>query len=197
MNLNDIFNIFEQLGVKCVVDNNKATFYDVESGLQMEIWEDKTKELSLDNLQMGRYYTLALQSPIKMLRFQLTNPRIAGKKDKSQVILERTYYGSGEDFHIIDLIPGRNVAFEVKTHYPGGDVIHVEGDNYIHFDINNKFGDYDNGYEEGWDLSETEMIDTLNSSKEIQIFSEYYGRIYPELLETLQSAKSHAKGTTK
>ena len=64
---------------------------------------------------------------------------------------------------------------------------------YIHFDINNKSGIYDNGYEESWDLSETKMSDTLNSSKEIQIFSEYYGRIYPELLETLQNAKSHTK----
>ena len=38
MNLNDIFSVFGKLGVKCVVDNNKATFYDAESGLQMEIW---------------------------------------------------------------------------------------------------------------------------------------------------------------
>ena len=197
MNLNDIFSVFGQLGVKCVVDNNKATFYDAESGLQMEIWEDKTKELSLDNLQMGRYYTLALKSPSKMLRFQLINPRIAGKKDESQVILERVCYGSGEDLHIVDLVPGRNIAFEVKTAYLGGNEIHVESGNYIYFDINNKSGIYDNGYDEGYDLSETEMSEALNSSKEIQIFSEYYGKIYPELLETLQSAKSHTKGTAK
>lgn len=200
MNLNDIFSVFGQLGVKCVVDNNKATFYDAESGLQMEIWEDKTKELSLDNLQMGRYYTLALKSPGKMLRFQLINPRIDGKKDESQVILERVCYGSGEDLHIVDLVPGKNIAFEVKTAVSGRlgeDVIRVESGNYIYFDINNKSGVYDNGYEEGWDLSETEMSEVLNSSKEIQIFSEYYGKIYPELLGTLQSAKSHTKGTAK
>ena len=41
------------------------------------------------------------------------------------------------------------------------------------------------------------MSEALNSSEEIQIFSEYYGKIYPELLETLQSAKSHTKGTAK
>ena len=127
MNLNDIFSVFGQLGVKCVVDNNKATFYDAESGLQMEVWEDKTKELSLDNLQMGRYYTLFLKSPSKMLRFQLTNPHIDGKIDKSQVIVKRTCYGSDDNFHIVDLLLDlvleTNVGFEVKTDYLDGDVI--------------------------------------------------------------------------
>ena len=197
MNLNDIFSVFGQLGVKCVVDNNKATFFDEESDLQMEIWEDKTKELSLDNLQMSRYYTLTLESPSKMLRFQLTNPRIDGKKDESQVITKRTCYGSGEDLHIVDLVPGRNIAFEVKTDYLDGDVIRVASGNYIYFNINNKVGFYDNGYDESYELSETEMSKALNSSEEIQIFSEYYGKIYPELLKTLQSAESHTKGTAK
>ena len=197
MNLNDIFSVFGQLGVKCVVDNNKATFFDEESDLQMEIWEDKTKELSLDNLQMSRYYTLTLESPSKMLRFQLTNPRIDGKKDESQVITKRTCYGSGEDLHIVDLVPGRNIAFEVKTDYLDGDVIRVASGNYIYFNINNKVGFYDNGYDESYELSETEMSKALNSSEEIQIFSEYYGKIYPELLKTLQSAESHTKGAAK
>ena len=132
-----------------------------------------------------------------MLRFQLINPRVAGKRDESQVILKRVCYGSGEDLHIVDLVPGRNIAFEVKTAYLGGDVIRVESGNYIYFDINNKSGVYDNGYDESYYLSETEMSEALNSSKEIQIFSEYYGKIYPELLGTLQSAKSHTKGTAK
>ena len=193
MNINDLFSLFEQFGVKCVISGNKATFYDEETGLQMEIWEDKMKELSLDNLQMGRYYTLSLKSPSKMLRFQLTNPHIDGKIDRSQVITKRTCYGSGNEFHVIDLVHGRNMAFEVKTDYFGGDVIRVGSDNQIFFEINNKTGLYNNGYDESYYLNETEMREALNSSKEIQIFSEYYGRIYPELLETLQNAKSHTK----
>ncbi len=83
MNMKDIFNVFEQLGVKSVVNGNEVTFYDEESGLQMELWEDKKKNLSLDNLKLGRYYTLVLQSPSKMLRFQLKNPRINGKVDEN------------------------------------------------------------------------------------------------------------------
>ena len=48
MNMKDIFYVFEQLGVKSVVNGNEVTFYDEESGLQMELWEDKIKKLSLD-----------------------------------------------------------------------------------------------------------------------------------------------------
>ena len=197
MNINDIFGVFEKLGVNYIVNDNKATFYDAESGLQMEVWEDKTKELSLDNLQMGRYYTLFLESSSKMLRFQLTNPHIDGKIDKSQVIVKRTCYGSGYNFCIVDLVPGTNVGFEVKTDYLGGDVIKVNSGNYIYFDINNKYGVYDNGFDESYYLSATEMSEALNSSEEIRIFSEYYGKIFPELLETVQSAKSRTKGTAK
>ena len=201
MNINDIFGVFEKLGVNYIVNDNKATFYDAESGLQMEVWEDKTKELSLDNLQMGRYYTLVLKSSSKMLRFQLTNPHIDGKIDKSQVIVKRTCYSSDDNFHIVDLVldlvPETNVGFEVKTDYLDGDVIRVKSGNYIFFDINNKYGIYDNGFDESYDLSETEMSEALNSSEEIRIFSEYYGKIFPELLETVQSAKSLTKGTAR
>ena len=201
MNINDIFGVFEKLGVNYIVNDNKATFYDAESGLQMEVWEDKTKELSLDNLQMGRYYTLVLKSSSKMLRFQLTNPHIDGKIDKSQVIVKRTCYSSDDNFHIVDLVldlvPETNVGFEVKTDYLDGDVIRVKSGNYIFFDINNKYGIYDNGVDESYDLSETEMSEALNSSEEIRIFSEYYGKIFPELLETVQSAKSLTKGTAR
>ena len=201
MNINDIFGLFEKLGVNYIINDNKATFYDAESGLQMEVWEDKTKELSLDNLQMGRYYTLFLKSPSKMLRFQLTNPHIDGKIDKSQVIVKHTCYGSDDNFHIVDLLLDlvleTNVGFEVKTDYLDGDVIRVKSGNYIYFDIDNKYGVYDNGFDESYDLSETEMSEALNSSEEIRIFSEYYGKIFPELLETVQSAKSLTKGTAR
>ena len=197
MNINDIFGVFEKLGVNYIINDNKATFYDAESGLQMEVWEDKTKELSLDNLQMGRYYTLFLKSPSKMLRLKLTNPHIDGKIDKRQVIVKRTCYGSDDNFHIVDLVPGTNVEFEVKTDYLGGDAIKVKSGNYIFFDINNKYGIYDNGVDESYDLSGTEMSEALNSSEEIRIFSEYYGKIFPELLENVQSAKSLTKGTAR
>lgn len=201
MNINDIFGLFEKLGVTYIVNDNKATFYDAESGLQMEVWEDKTKELSLDNLQMGRYYTLVPESSNKMLRFQLTNPHIDGKIDKSQVIVKHTCYGSDDNFHIVDLVldlvPETNVGFEVKTDYLDGDVIRVKSGNYIFFDINNKYGVYKNVFDESYDLSATEMSEALNSSEGIRIFSEYYGKIFPELLETVQSAKSLTEGTAK
>ena len=197
MNINDIFGVFEELGVNYIVNDNKATFYDAESGLQMEVWEDKTKELSLDNLQMGRYYTLFLKSPSKMLRFQLTNPHIDGKIDKSQVIVKHTCYGSDYNFYIVDLVPETNVKKKKKTDYLDGDVIRVKSGNYIFFDINNKYGIYDNGVDESYDLSETEMSEALNSSEGIRIFSEYYGKIFPEILETVQSAKSLTKGTAR
>ena len=127
----------------------------------------------------------------------MTNPHIDGKIDKSQVIVKRTCYGSDDNFHIVDLVPGTNVEFEVKTDYLGGDAIKVKSGNYIFFDINNKYGVYDNGFDESYDLSETEMSEAFNSSEEIRIFSEYYGKIFPELLENVQSAKSLTKGTAR
>lgn len=193
MNMNDIFEVFEQLGVKSVVANNKVRFYDIASGLEMEIWEDKTKELSLDNLIMGKYYTLLSD---KMLRFELGYPRIAGKaeKDRTKVILKRTCYDDGHNFYVVDFVPGEDFAFEVKTDYLGGNKIQVRSDNHIWFDIGNKFGLYDNGYNEGYGLSEKEMREVLASNKYVNIFAEYYGKTYPELLETIQNAK--AKGAT-
>ena len=191
--MNDIFNTFEKLGVRSVVEGNIVTFYDIESGLQMEIWEDKTKELSLDKLIMGKYYTLALKSPSKMFRFQLKRPKVNGKLDETKAILERVCYGNDNEFHVVDLMPGRNIAFEVKTDYISGDKIHVEAGNYIYFDINNRFGVYDNGFQEGYYLNEDEMREALETSKAIKFFCEYYGRIYPELAETLENAKSRTR----
>ena len=192
MKLIDIINVFEQLGIKCVIINDKAKFYDMESGLQMERREDKTKELSLDKLQMDTQYTL--RTPNKMFRFVLTNPRINGEKDKTQVILKQTCYNDEEGFHVVNLGPiGNHKSFEVRTDYIVGNVIHVEDNNYIYFEINNKFGEYQNGYKEGYYLSVDEMKEALNSSKEIRIFSEYYGKLYPELMETIQNATSFTK----
>ncbi len=109
------------------------------------------------------------------------------------MILKHICHGNDDSFHIVDLVTKKNIAFEVKTAYLGGDVISVESDNYIFFDINNKYGVYDNGFDEGYYLSESEMSEALNSNAYIKIFSEYYGKIYPKLLETLQGVKSHTK----
>lgn len=193
MNMNDIFEVFEQLGVKSVVANNKVRFYDIASGLEMGFWEDKTKELSLDNLIMGKYYALFSD---KVLRFQLDYPRIVGKaeKDRTKVILERTCYDDGHDFYIVDFVPERGIVFEFNTEFSRGNKIIVKSDNYIWFDIGKKHGAFDNGYDERSDLSEKEMREVLASNKYVNIFAEYYGKTYPGLLETIQNAK--AKGAT-
>ncbi len=109
------------------------------------------------------------------------------------MILKHICHGNDDSFHIVDLVTKKNIAFEVKTAYLGGDVISVESDNYIFFDINNKTGQYNNGYEEGWELTPDEMREVINTNPNVQLFTDYYGKLYPGLINTVQNAKTGVK----
>ena len=139
MDIYDVFEVLEQLGVACDVNGSKVNFFDKENGLEMEIWEDKTKELLIDDLEMYRYYTL--YSPKKMVRFQLKHPRIYGELDEKQIVLERTCFSDGHENHVVDLDSGINKAFKIQSYYEddgivtGRSEIIVDGSNRIYFDL--------------------------------------------------------------
>ena len=197
MDIYDVFEVLEQLGVACDVNGSKVNFFDKENGLEMEIWEDKTKELLIDDLEMYRYYTL--YSPKKMVRFQLKHPRIYGELDEKQIVLERTCFSDGHENHVVDLDSGINKAFKIQSYYEddgivtGRSEIIVDGSNRIYFDLFGKNGLYNDFFDEEYGLSPSEMREELESNRFIQIFAEYYGKLYPEILDTVELAKSCAK----
>ena len=43
MDIYDVFEVLEQLGVDCDVNGSKVNFLDKENVFEMEIWEDKKK----------------------------------------------------------------------------------------------------------------------------------------------------------
>ena len=162
----------------------------------IEFWEcDKS---ALDNIKTGILYTLVPESKRKMLRFKLEHPFVNGKIDHDQLILDHTYLNDTFSFLEIDLIHGRRrQGFRVSNNYVNGSYITINDDNLIEFNVNQRFGIYDNGYSEDYELTVQEMKSMLSSSKIIKIFAEYYGKFYPNIITTLENAKSDQKGTGK
>ncbi len=188
-----IFELIDKLGFRGEIVGNVAKIYDKETGKQMELYGTNELEIPLDNLVLGMYYTFILREEKKMLRLQFTTPIIDRQRDSSKLILESLHYDIGNGSNIIEFDYGRDKIVKIKTAYLGGNEIHIYDDNYIFFDINNKTGQYNNGYEEGWELYPDEMREVINTNPNVQLFTDYYGKLYPGLINTVQNAKTGVK----
>lgn len=202
MNIEDTFDLFEQLlDIKIEIKNNEAIFYyDKKRKLQMEV--EKNNKLLLDDLELHKFYTVGLNlTKEKMFDFKLREPienYLNDKNNKKQIILQVMHFFSEKNLYSVYFSED---DMWCKTHEfifrntTSGDFIDINSNNFIFFSIDGRYGSYNNGFNEG-DLSEKEMRKALEN-REFLILANYYGKFYPGLLETLQNARTHAKEIKK
>ena len=132
----------------------------------------------------------------KMSRFKVNDWSISFKADGSNpdvIIFTVSKNGTRTIKDDLDAFVARDSNINVNLECQTKDNVVYSAKFDIFFDINNKTGQYHNGYEEGWELTPDEMREVINTNPNVQLFTDYYGKLYPGLINTVQNAKTGVK----
>lgn len=196
MGINDIFDLLEQFDIASNVDGDKISFIDKNSGKTMTIIETGKKELPLITLDVDCFFTLFIEEPARMFRVTIKRPLILKSKEEDfSPIITHIDCGDLKEEHVVSLNSPANCGIRVRSYvkeneiYVYSEEIDIRKEGLIFFTINDRFGAYDNGFNESFELNKNEMLEVLNSNKMLPIVLEYYGKLYPELISTVEKAK--------
>ena len=203
MNIQNMIELFSRLGIQMLIDEKgKMTFFDIETNTQMKAFytknplsilenDDMDYDVSLDKVMKGG--RIISKSSNHDLSFRLTNP-IIDRKKTDDVIIDYMEYVTAENGVVIEATTvsfksGRNSNVSIETNNQQGySKLVMFSDGQIMFSQEGKVGYYDEGYDAGYQLSEQEMKNILNSSSLANSVSDYYSPIFPKMKESIISA---------
>lgn len=203
MNIQNMIKLFSRLGIQMVIDENgKMTFFDTKTNTQMKAfctknpipilgYDDIDYDVSLDKAMRGG--RIISNSSNYSLSFRLTNP-IIDRKRTGDVIIDYMEYATAENGVVIEettvsFQDGRysNVSIETNNQQ-GYSKLVMFSNGQIMFSQEGEVGYYDEGYDEGYELSKQEMKNILNNSSLANLVSDYYSPIFPKMKESIVAA---------
>ena len=199
MNINDVFEVLEQLGITGVIKNNKIYFLDLESKEFMKIYENDITSIPVEKFKANTFYSIYSPSKDKMARIHLRSLKADGKVDEERIILSHVDYFDGQDDYSIDLTQIPNPSVKIEYKHKNNDQIdyskelNVYGDNAIIFTDEKKVAkgilyNY-SSYDKKKENKEKDMItirEELDTDKVEGIFLKYYSQYHKPLSDTLE-----------
>ena len=205
MSINDIFEMIKQLGIAAKIDNNgNITFYDLENECVMEasytrnplptVPTNEIKPLiSVHDITLDTFYTL--RSPKKIFSFCLGRPLIGKKVDEQSIMIENARYVvvTGEktfdEYDIRFESTPRNNTMKISSNRGEGlyTEITIQDDEYMAFRNALGYGEFDREFDDEFELQSQQMIDIFDSNELISVFAGYYGKLYPQILKTIDT----------
>ena len=212
-NMYEVIELLKQLGIETALKKGNINFYDDESDEIMEIWEwnrygycDKRKNpITLSEIAANK--KLILLSLDKNLILEMKNPLINGEEDKNSLIISKVFYSNVDEDYVIELQSQIPEQLYVK-YYPQGDIengiyteMKIRGDNNlwisnVEYNISRK-GLFNSQLDNNYDLTASEMVETINNNNVIKAFVDYYGNHFPGIAHTIESIKKEANGYSK
>lgn len=199
MNSNDTIKLLEQLGIRTENTGDKVKFYDIDTDILMEIYEIKKKEMPKSKLEEPNFFTLYSPLIHKMVRIHYSKP-IINVPEKDSLVVTRAHICDENGEYIVDLDSSRSINGHIHFCSYSEDLLSntdlkIYKDNRISFDVFGKYGCFDNEFDEGYELTNEEILDSL-TNKNLELFLDYYKKLYPEFKKTVETAKEKA-GITK
>ena len=201
MHINEIVELFASLGIKLEVDEEgKMKFFDNELDKEMTAFytnnpslfippEDIEPLIPVSEL-VKRGGMISVTSYIKHIKFSLDNPRVDRKKDDNSIVINSIEFsmrtGNKVDNYRVqldDMSTKSGIQIYSYTNDGKHTNVGIYNEGYISFDADGKYGEFDTEFDERYDLNSSEMLEIFNSITLIQIFANYYGKLYPNLLE--------------
>lgn len=206
MNLDNIINFFEMLGITMVIDeNNKINFYDSQTKEKMDCFcttnpfhlltkDDINYDVTLDKLMKGVRVKTASKS--KGLCFNLTIP-IIDRKRTNDIIIREMEFATAENGIVtngcrVKFEGGRYPYVSISTTTKNRDVCKTtmwsNGD--IEFEKNQNYGYFNESFDEEESyLSKDAMIEVLDNTYLLSEVSDYYSPLFPNMKNSVNKAK--------
>lgn len=213
MNLNEVQEILEKIGVKLVfTEQGELKCFDIENNVEMvtKLYAPYlSKDIELSNMGTPLIETLpgfikkrnaiVAYSPFLSVGFSLFHPIVNGNISEEKIALgdvncfrtteklgsEISFFGGGTGMEIInknDKVPDEDCS-EIESK------ITINGNiNEIVISKNSKYGCFFEGeYDlEDSDFTYDEILDILKESELLNIVSDYYSNLYPDLAPSLE-----------
>jgi hypothetical protein len=194
MNINEIFEVLEKLGIDAVVcDGRVVQFKDHETGKRMSILENRMMEVPLNIFKAYRFFTIFNEK--RMIRLRFDTAKRDGKLVPETLLLSKVHYDDGEREFITDFssLPYARLNidyfYKIEGEYLSRDKMSFDETGRAVFDVDNKVSFYDNQFGDTNGMSPEEIAEELDSQNFVSIFSEYYGKLYPRLSGVINNIK--------
>ena len=209
MNSKEIIELLEQFGFSSGVKDRKIKFIDSNTWEPAYIEGSKDGSISSNAFSVGSYF--AMHSAItgnKIIRMTFAHPLIKGVRDQSQVIIKSAYVGCGNTdcdveysnfngdlkFHACcDKNKEIETRIDIQFRPRHSIYINIQNDMSHYRYITGEYDFVNREVTNESDLSSTGILNVLNNNKQIATFIEYYGKIFPEFLESMEALRDSSK----
>lgn len=205
MNINNIINFFQTLGITMKIDESgNVLFIDNMSQEKMDTFyttnptpflskDEMDYEVTLNKLLAGG--RVRVTSNKHWLMFKLEHPIIDRKRTQDVVIAKMEYAnaenGVVKETYSFSFNDGRDSSVSITSTKGDNSVYDMcmfsSGD--VEFKKDGKVGYFNGGYDENYDLSKSEMSDILAQVDLSLVIADYYSPLFPNMRQSLEQAK--------
>lgn len=207
MNLNNVINFFQTLGITMKIDDNgNIMFVDNVSQQKMQAFyttnptsflskNDIDYDININKVLSGG--RVRISSNNYGLMFRLTNPTI-DRKHTNDIVIEKMDYakvenGTVKEIYSMSFNEGRDPFVSITSTKNNNEVycIHMFSSGDLKFQKDVKVGYFNGSYEEDSDLSKSEMMDILNEVDLSYVIADYYSPLFPNMKNSIEQAKQN------